>query len=423
MVKNFIWRDGSPLPKIEDHSDRKLQVIEDYLEAYFDTVAKNPRQELLKITLVDAFCGGGLYDSGRRGEPRLGSPFVLLEGVRRAEKRLNAKRVKPLKIDADFLFSDEKQQHLEHLHAAIRSSDFSDRLGQSIHLTRGKFSDLLPKYVEHIKARQTAGRSIFILDQFGYSDVPMKSIQLLFRSLRRVEALLTFSIDGLLNYLGDDSRIENTVAQFGVDGSFLANWKEWKQDPKLGRATAQRTIMESIRIGSGAKFFTPFMLRSPAENRWMMLAHLSQNQAARDKMLDVHWDLQNSFKHMGRGSLFQLGFDQRCIESSASLFNFAEDDRARMISELECELPEKVFDLIRQGELPVQSLLEIIGNQTAATNRDLFSVLGMLSAEREIEIRKSKGGKKRPGTAVAATDTLLLPDQPTFYFPKPRKVQ
>jgi len=419
MVKNFTWRAGSILPKIEEHSDRKLQVIERYLEVYFDTVAANPRQDRLNITLVDAFCGGGLYDACQGGDPRPGSPLVLLEGVRRAEAKLNLGRIKPIRIDADFLFSDARADHLEHLRSTIQSSEFSDFLGSSIHLKVGKFIDLLPDYIRHIRARQTAGRSIFILDQFGYSDVPMRSMQQLFASLKKVEVLLTFSIDALLNYLGDNPSVESTIAQFGIDTGFLSKWQDWKLDAALGRSTAQRTIMESIASQSGAKFFTPFMLRSPSDHRWMMLAHLSQNQAARDKMLGVHWELQNSFKHMGRGSLYQLGFDQRCIESSASLFNFVEGDRATMITELENELPRRVFDLIRGGELAVQSLLEIIGNQTAATNSDLFLVLGALSADREIEIRKLNGGMKRPGTAIAASDTLLLPVQPKFFLPKP----
>ncbi|MCY4151391.1 MAG: hypothetical protein OXE94_04040, partial [Aestuariivita sp.] len=58
---------------------------------------------------------------------------------------------------------------------------------------------------QKIKERQKSGRSIFFLDQFGYSDVRMNTIHTIFRSLERAEVVLNFAIDGLLNYLHDAS--------------------------------------------------------------------------------------------------------------------------------------------------------------------------------------------------------------------------
>lgn len=71
--QNFKWKIGEPLPGIEAHTERKLEVIEQYLDVYFDTVTANRRMETLRITIVDGFCGGGLYQKGT--ETRYGSPF------------------------------------------------------------------------------------------------------------------------------------------------------------------------------------------------------------------------------------------------------------------------------------------------------------------------------------------------------------
>ena len=65
-LNNFSWSVGHPLPKIEQHSDRKLQVIEEYLRVYFDTVVRDPRMDNLNITLIDGFAVGGCMIGVRR---------------------------------------------------------------------------------------------------------------------------------------------------------------------------------------------------------------------------------------------------------------------------------------------------------------------------------------------------------------------
>ena len=107
---------------------------------------------------------------------------------------------------------------------------------------------------------------------------------------------------------------------------------------------------------------------SKTDKRWMLLAHLSKHQAARDKMLSVHWDKQNHFRHIGRGSLFELGFDHRLIESKDSLFSFREDDEITLLGELENELPTRVMGNMTEDILAVEQLLSQIGNLTAAQN-------------------------------------------------------
>lgn len=53
MAKNFIWGPDGVLPRIEEHTKRKLDVLKNYLDVYFDTVVRNPAQDRLNITLVD----------------------------------------------------------------------------------------------------------------------------------------------------------------------------------------------------------------------------------------------------------------------------------------------------------------------------------------------------------------------------------
>lgn len=394
MNEKFSWKSGRELPPIFPHSDRKLQVIERYLDVYFDTVAPQPVIDDLNITIVDAFCGGGLYRSGN--ETRPGSPLAILGCVEAARIRLNLQRVKPLRINATYHFSDANPDHVGHLREVLTSSAFHEALDRTIHLKVGKFEDLLPSIIADIRKRQRKGRSIFVLDQFGYKDVPMSTIQDIFRHLPSAEVILTFSIDALLNYLPKEDDAPTLVHQFGVDQKFLGMWRSL-EDEASRRMVGQRNLMQYIHRFSGAAFFTPFMLYSQPESRWIMIAHLSQNQAARDKMLGVHWEQQNSFRHYGPGSWFELGFDARLLESETSLFSFADHDRDKLQRELENEMPRRLFELMRAGGMTVNNFLRAVRNNTAATNQDLFRTLSVLSAHGEIDVRSADSGKiKRP---------------------------
>lgn len=249
-----------------------------------------------------------------------------------------------------------------------------------------------------------------MLDQFGYSDVPMASIKTIFDNLPRAEIILTFSIDALLNYLQSEKDPLPVVRQFGVDEAFLRQWAIWKGEERQGRAMAQRALMQQMTLFSGARFFTPFMLFSTSDSRHMMIAHLSQSQTARDKMLSVHWEKNNTFRHIGKGSLYELGFDLR-LEQGAQLFSFTDEDRSVMRTELENELPERIFQMAGGGPVGVNEFLLGIGNKTAAMNVDITDALRRLADQKEIEVMRSTGGLKRPGAAIGRLDSIRATSQ------------
>ena len=118
----------------------------------------------------------------------------------------------------------------------------------------------------------------------------------------------------------------------------------------------------------------------------MMLAHLSQHQAVRDKMLKIHWQAQKSFVHVGDACLFNLGYDARLIESCSSLFDFTEIDRSKLNDEIHNALPREVFRIVSGGQLNVSDLLTEIGNRTAGTSVDIFRVISELAQARELEV-------------------------------------
>jgi three-Cys-motif partner protein len=71
------------------------------------------------------------------------------------------------------------------------------RVGQEIELIHGEFAKCLPHIFSEIKKRPGNERSLFILDQCGYKDVPFDLISLILQILRNAEVLLTFAVDFL----------------------------------------------------------------------------------------------------------------------------------------------------------------------------------------------------------------------------------
>ncbi|MFJ1284466.1 three-Cys-motif partner protein TcmP, partial [Acinetobacter baumannii] len=77
-----------------------------------------------------------------------------------------------------------------------------------------------------------SGRALFVLDQYGYSDVPMHCLRDIFAKLKHAEVILTFYIDALIKYLN-----ERNLAAFekatGISASVRASEiDEIKQSPR-----------------------------------------------------------------------------------------------------------------------------------------------------------------------------------------------
>ena len=171
----------------------------------------------------------------------------------------------------------------------------------------------------------------------------MRDIEMILQRLPNAEIILTFSIDALLNFLTEKRGPSETIRHFGVDREFIHSWRQGCHDGARGRAHAQKHLMSNLRKQSGAQFFTPFLLFSTDESRTIMLAHLSRHQRARDKMLGIHWDQQNSFHHYGSGGFYELAYDPRRIDYDDDLFSFRPEDKQEMQRQLDSPWKKSVL--------------------------------------------------------------------------------
>ena len=104
--KHYDWGNGPA--ELDPHSVTKHDVLAGYIRRYLEQRTLNARgRERLKITLVDGFCGGGLYKI--RGNDKLvhGSPLRMLAAVEEARVLINQARTKPIELDAQYVFIDK----------------------------------------------------------------------------------------------------------------------------------------------------------------------------------------------------------------------------------------------------------------------------------------------------------------------------
>jgi len=88
-----------------------------------------------------------------------------LEEIADAEARFARVRIKPFRLNTDFIFVERDGANYLFLEETIRLSPFAARLGNSIHLVNDVFETALPRIIQSVQARGRAQRCIFFLDR------------------------------------------------------------------------------------------------------------------------------------------------------------------------------------------------------------------------------------------------------------------
>jgi three-Cys-motif partner protein len=206
----YHWSQDGPLPLLEDHSRAKHEVLRDYLVNYLRILALSPRSEGVKVTLVDGFAGGGLYQS-LSGETAGGSPIVLLEALQEARALVAQDRLArgvrtPYVIDAQVHCVEAHRGNHAFLTRVLADHPLAHTPNTAIQLHQATFANAFPAILAGIRQRQQrGGRSVFVLDQYGWSQVDLGLVQAIFAALPSAEVFLTWMVDNLINFLSDQT--------------------------------------------------------------------------------------------------------------------------------------------------------------------------------------------------------------------------
>ena len=417
--KHYEWKLGDELPEIGAHSLAKHRILRRYIERYIEIVTAISWQEELSITFIDGYAGGGRYAFGRETVP--GSPLILLEAVAAAEAKLKATRPKGFQIKATYIFVDQSPTHVEFLRSQVAESPFGAELDRSIQIWTADFNERVEDVVRICRERSPrAGRAIFLLDQYGWSQVAFRSIRVILEQLPKAEVFLTFSVDALIDYLSSHSHQMRAFGEIDVDPALVKELVGLKQAEQLGyRILIQNGLYNHIQSVTGAPFYSPFFIKSPDAHRSYWFIHLSKHREARNEIGTIHWIENNTTIHHGRAGLHALGFTPgKDIDQMTMDYVF--DDHAKALSRaaLKQQLPHLIYEAADSDIAPsLEQLFGIRCNDTPVVRELLEEVLISLRGERELIIVDETGREKPRANTIEWTDRIKLPAQRSFFGP------
>ena len=412
MLVPFKWHPEEPPPVIEEHSKAKLLVLRKYLRAYFDKLNVVPSREEFKLDLIDGFAGGGIF---RDGDGIVsGTPLVMSEEIGAAKERLNQNRKKLLRVDCKCYFVDVEAAHTDHLQRSLVEHGYPI-VDENIVIRNSRFEDALDDIVSGIQRRQPrAGRAIFLLDQTGFSQVNLTLVAKIFSELPAAEVILTFAADALTNHLAETPQIVKAVDPLQLTEAQIHDLIQHR-DGEGGRALVQRTLRDHIRSMTGASFDTPFFIRPRLSRRALWFLHLSRHPTARDVMIQLHWEIQNTFEHYGSGDFGMLGWDALKADV-VPLFHFEELEAQQVQNELLDSMPRRLFGLAADEPVSIEVVRHMLANETAARFSDLDSSILTLAREGELKILNADGKlRSRALKRLQSTDRISFPD--TLFLP------
>ena len=409
--KKYKWG-GDSLPQIENHSLCKHNIIRDYLFKYIIVRFKGnlsyPNSPF-RLTIIDGFAGGGQYDY--RGQTVDGSPLVILNTVEEAMAYLISEHGEDrVNLDIDIIFVEKDAATVKHLKSILpppKSKKYN------VHVREGEFGEHLPKIIEqinHKSGKKKNGKCLFILDQYGYSDVLMEQLKKIMTM--NTEIILTFAIDSLATFFS----IKNKPAliNLGFPASDITSALSSKDNPKARRINIERLCSQNIKRHSNAKFYTPFFIHSDKSHWGYWLVHLSKHYKAKDVMMDVHWKHGNKLAHYGSPGLDMLSYKSTLDNEHTGKIllgdDYRFDDMARTRSM--AVLPEEIARFIHEHEGPLQffELKNQISNNTPASDAMIKDALWIVHENKEIIISRQKKEN------IKDKDNIKIPPQTVFTF-------
>ncbi len=405
--KKYDWG-GDSLPQIENHSLCKHKIIKDYLIKYICVRYRGnipyPNSSF-KLTIIDGFAGGGQYDY--HGTTVGGSPLAILEAVKEAEAILITKHGKDrVRLDVDIICIDKNKYAVKHLNNTLDQTEYPR---EKIRVWNQEFGNTLPEIIQFIKYKSNSrGKCLFILDQYGYSDVLMSQLRTIIAM--NAEVILTFAIDTFITFLSEKSK--PVLKNMGFSDSKATRILALNNHTENCRAKIELIFSEHIKQHSNAKFYTPFLIHSDKSNWGYWLVHLSKHYKARDVMMDVHWKHGNKIAHYGGPGLDMLSYKSAFDNDYTDQIVLSKEYRFDEIAKAEsmAVLPEQIARVVHKCPLPFHELKDQISNNTPASDEMIRSALWEGKENKELIISRQKKDR------IKDTDIIKSPPQSFFSF-------
>jgi len=343
----------------------------------------------------------------------------MLEAMKTAQAEAQKRRTKPFHLDVQYIFVEKDGNALAHLRQVLIERGHGPLIDDRIHLIHGEFVDNSGRIMESVRGRGRANRAIFMLDQFGYTDAPLPTIREILSKLENAEVILTFATDSLIDYLSTDEASQAILKKTGLSIS-PTDIATAKQERDWRRAI-QYSLHRQIPAQTGAKYYTPFFIRSQDAHRDFWLIHLSGHYRARDVMVGLHWQESTSFAHYGGPGLGMLGYNQRQDPKRTrqlTLPGFFFDQTARVASHelLSEQLPGQLAK--HRDGIPFADLFSSVTNDCPVTADIMREILSDLARSGVIRVKDKSGNTFRRSGLQSNSDIILPNPQKRLFLPE-----
>lgn len=419
--KHYDWNPNEPA-EIDQHSLAKHEILKTYLVNYVQTLISTPYQEELKLTLVDGFSGGGIYKHSATKELVFGSPIIMLDAIKEADFLINQERRKKIELKVDYFFVDNDKNACNCLKYILNEKGFGSSINKSIFIHQSTFDNQADSIIEFIgKKSLRSKRAIFLLDQYGYSDVPTQVIRKILNSLPGAEVILTFNVDAFITYASDKELTQNLLNKVGIPNTFQGrSIEDIKQSEKDWRLFIQSCLYQELVQRCGARYYTPFFIRSSNGHGDYWLIHLSQHHRARDVMTQVHWQKNNYFIHYGKPGLdmfSMVGYipERDNVYTRQMELGFCFDDPAQeaSIDALLHEIPHLVY--ARDEGISFGELFSTTCNNSPASAEIYRKAIGQLIKFKDVEVISQDGSQRKSPNTIHDKDQIIAPRQKSLF--------
>jgi three-Cys-motif partner protein len=425
--REYEWSFENP-PTIKSHSLAKHRVLKQYLERYIQKLASNFMIQQLKFYIVDGFAGGGIYTRQDSGELHWGSPVIIHDTIAEAERNINQHRRNKFDIQYHLYLTEPDAGAFKVLQQTLQSRGIVSRPGKIVESYNQSFESMAEKIRLQLLQNSTNTRVIFNLDQYGWSKISMLQIQNILHTLPNAEILLTFTADWILDYLPQHidnpefTGILKSLRDLGIlhNHRDLQELNSIKESPEW-RRLSQAFFSEKMRENSGARFYTPFFIKTADSHRHYWLLHFSQHEIAHDEMVKVHWSEQNASYHPGGSGFNMLGYDSGFDYSNVYHhqlgldFTFNQTDRDISVKTMAEQLPQMIHG---SSHTSIRQILRCNGNTTPGSSDMIRDSLDILLGCGEIVATGHKNNETRQkGSAIHLDDLITLPRQRSIFPP------
>lgn len=399
----YVWRRGSPPPRLDAHSRVKHRIVESYVRDYILTLMSRATIPRLQLTLVDGFAGGGGYLADNGSGEIDGSPLLMMRAVREARARLNIGRRGQRDVAVDFAFIDVSPDTAAYLGDRIeahRQAGLIDPVDAAhAKVSVGDFLTHLPRLLTTIKQQKRGERAIFVLDQYGYM-LPIPEVARILRAARGAEVLLTFNVGSLVTFLSDRDANRLPLQKIGLEKYIPWDKLYTIKESRQWRQILQRYLAQGIREVAGARFATLFFVRPDRSTPWdYWLIHLSNHYKAHEVMKDLHWDNATVFGHELEPGVFMQGYDPAYDDSytGQASFDFGESSREACVAGLHEHLGQRIF--AHDGPVLLRELVEEWATHSPASTKHFIQSLSQLHRSGDVIVCTEDGKVRRPSTS------------------------